>query len=133
MGNITDQPSDPVPNKRNGTLAIASLILGVLAFVLPCLAFFMLGFLFNDALINAMGLHEFSLFNIYIPMALWIAGPIAIGLGILSLRKRQLEDTSETSKKIAKAGIGLGILTIPLVFLPLLFLLLFVYSCAEGC
>jgi hypothetical protein len=133
MGNITDQPSGPVPNKRNGALAIASLILGILAFVLPCLAFFMLGFLFNETLIDAMGLYEFSLFNIYIPMALWIAGPIAIGLGILSLQKRQLEDASDRSKKIAKTGIGLGILTIPFVFLPLLLLLLFVYSCEQGC
>ena len=63
MGNITDQPSEPVPNKRNGTLAIASLILGILAFVLPCLALFTLGFLFNDYLIAAMGLQEFSLLN----------------------------------------------------------------------
>ena len=133
MANITDQPSAPVPNKRNGTLAIISLILGILAFVLPCLAFFILGFLFNDTLINTMGLQEFSLFNLYVPMALWIAGPIAIGLGILSLQKRQLEDTSETSKKIAKTGVGLGILTIPIVFLPLLCLLAFVYSCAQGC
>ena len=66
-------------------------------------------------------------------MVLWIAGPIAFGLGILALKKRPLEDTSETSKKIAKTGIGLGILTIPFVFLPLLLLLLFVYTCAEGC
>ena len=133
MGNITDQPSEPVSNKRNDALAIVSLILGVLAFVLPCLAFLLLGFLFNDYLIDAIGLQEFSLLNIYIPMALWIAGPIAIGFGILALQKRQLEDTSETSKKIAKTGVGLGILTIPIVFLPLLCLLVFVYSCAQGC
>ena len=109
------------------------MILGILGFVLPCLAFFVLGFGLSEFFIDRIGLQEFNLLNVYVPMVLWIAGPIAIVVGILSLRKRDLEDIPEGRKKQAMAGIILGVMTIPCVLAPLIFWLLFVYACAHGC
>ena len=114
-------------------MAIVSVILGILGFVLPCLAFFILGFQLNDYFIEKVGLQEFNLLNVYIPMAFWIAGPIAIGVGFLSLRKRDPANPSEIGEKTAKAGIVLGILTIPYVLLPLLVWLALAIACAQGC
>ena len=133
MGNITDQPSANIPNKGNSTLANASVILGVLGFVLPCLAFFILGFQLNDYLIGKIGLQPFNLLNVYIPIALWIAGPIAIIVGILSLQKRDPDSIPASRKNNAKIGIILGVLTIPCVLLPLILSLLLVNGCAHGC
>lgn len=133
MGNMADQPSADIPNARNNTLANVSVILGILGFVLPCLAFLVWGFLLSDYLIDSMGPLEFSRWNVYIPMALWIAGPIAILVGIFASRKRDLEDIPESQKKRARAGIILGVLTIPFVLLPLIFWLLLVNACASGC
>ncbi len=133
MGNSTEQTSPAASNKRNGILAIVSVILGVLGFVLPCLAFLTLGFLLNDYLIGAIGLQNFNLLNVYVPIALWIAGPIAIIVGILSLPKRAAGGIPEVTSKSAKAGIVLGVLTIPCVLLPLLLWLLMVKGCANGC
>ena len=133
MGNSNEQPSTAIPNKRSGALAIVSVILGVLGFVLPCLAFFTLGFLLNDYLIGAIGLQNFNLLNVYVPIALWIAGPIAVIVGILSLPKCAAGGIPEAASKSAKAGIVLGVLTVPCVLLPLLLWLLMVKGCANGC
>jgi cytochrome c biogenesis protein CcdA len=133
MGNMTDQPPAAVPAKRNNLLANVSVTLGILGFVLPCLAFFVLGFQLNDTLIDKVGLHEFNQLNVYIPMALWIVGPMAIMVGLLSIRKRGPENIPEIRKDNAKIGIVLGLLTIPCVLLPLIASLILVYACAQGC
>ena len=133
MGNITEQPDVYIRNKRNSTLANVSVILGVLGFVLPCLAFFILGFGFNDYLISKIGLQEFNLLNVFIPIALWIAGPIAIIVGRRSLPKGEIGDIPEIRKKNAKRGILLGVMTFPFVLLPLILWLLLVIGCAQGC
>jgi hypothetical protein len=52
MENSTQQPYANTPNKRNSTLANASVILGVLGFVLPCLAFSILGFVLDGYLLR---------------------------------------------------------------------------------
>lgn len=134
MENTTEQPSSSIPNKRNSTLAKVSVILGVLGFALPCLAFYILAFPGSEYLItNGKNVHEALLLSVYIPVALWIAGPIAIIVGFISLQKRDLDGISATWKKTAKAGIALGILTIPCVLLPLILWLGFVNACAQGC
>jgi hypothetical protein len=114
-------------NKMNSTLANVSVILGVLGFVLPCLAFSILGFVLDGYLISKIGLVEQGLLNVCFPMALWIVGPIAIIVGILSLPKRDLGSIPEMGNKRAKIGIVLGVLTIPCVLLPLLLFLLLLY------
>ena len=114
-------------NKMNSTLANVSVILGVLGFVLPCLAFSILGFQLNDYLISKIGLEAFDLLNVYIPIALWIVGPIAIVVGILALPKRDLGNIPKIGNKRAIMGIALGALTIPCVLLPLLLFLLLLY------
>jgi hypothetical protein len=133
MQNITDQPSATIPNKGNNTLANVSVILGILGFVLPCLAFLIWGFLLSDFFIDRIGLQEFNLLNVYIPMALWIAGPIAVIVGLLSLRKRDPDNTPGIRSNKAKIGILLGVLTIPCVLLPLILWLQLVIACANGC
>ncbi len=133
MGQNTDQPSARMNTKSSSTLAIASLILGILGFLLPCLAFFILGFQLNDYFIEMLGLHGFNLLNVFVPMVLWISGPIAIVIGVLALRKRSPENTLEIRKDSAKIGIILGVLTIPCVLLPLILWLLLAVACRQGC
>jgi hypothetical protein len=133
MGNITDQPSADIPSKRNNTLAKISVILAILGFVLPCLAFFILGFQLNDYFISKLGLHGFNMLNVFIPMALWITGPIAIIVGLLSLQKHNLDNAPGIRKNNAKTGIILGALTIPCVLLPLILWLLLAIACRQGC
>lgn len=127
MGNSIEQTYPHPPNKRNSTLANVSVMLGVLGFVLPCLAFSILGFLLNDYLISKVGLVEQGLLNMCFPMALWIVGPIAIVVGILSLPKRDLGSIADIGNRRAIVGIVLGVLTIPCVLLPLLLCLLLFY------
>jgi uncharacterized membrane protein len=133
MGNPADQLSANNPNKRNSSLALASLLLGILGFVLPCLAFFIWGFALSDYFIDRIGLQEFNRLNVYIPMVLWITGPIAIIVGFLSVQKHKLENIPESQNKNAKIGIALGVLTIPCVLLPLILWLLLAEACAHGC
>src|SRR5690242_14484797 len=103
----------------NGALARVSVILGILGFALPCVAFLVLGFLLNESLISRVGLQGHALLNAYIPLALGIVGPIAIFVGIRSLPKRTLGDIRQIQDRNAKIGIVLGILTIPCVLFPL--------------
>lgn len=114
-------------NKTNSTLANVSVILGVLGFVLPCVAFSILGFVLDAYLISKIGLVEQGLLNVCLPMALWIVGPIAIVVGILSLPKRDRGSNAEIGNRRAIIGIVLGVLTIPCVLLPLLLGLLLIY------
>jgi hypothetical protein len=121
------------PKKRYSSLANISIILGVLGFVLPCLAFFILGFQLNDYFIDKLGLHGFNMLNVCVPMVLWIVGPIAIMVGSLSLRNHSSANPPEVWKNKAIIGIALGILTIPCVLLPLILWLLLAYACRYGC
>ena len=119
--------------KIYSSLANMSVILGVLGFVLPCLAFLILGFQLNDYFIDKLGLHGFNMLNVCVPMVFWAVGPMAIMVGILSLRNDSSTNTPAVWKNKATTGIVLGILTIPCVLLPLILWLLLAYACRYGC
>jgi hypothetical protein len=119
--------------KTYSILANMSIILGVLGFLLPCMAFLILGFQLNDYFIGKLGLHGFNMLNVCVPMVLWVAGPIAIMVGTLSLRNDRSANTPGVGKNKATIGIALGILTIPCVLLPLILWLLLAYACRYGC
>jgi hypothetical protein len=133
MQNNIEQPLADTP--RNHVQALLSIILSLSGFVLPCLSMVIINFPLHDFIRSKMGPDEFDYLTLYIPMTLWIAGPLSIIVGVLYLRKQRNKVVPGSWNNIAKIGIGLGILTIPLVLCPLLFLLGILNACIthNGC
>ena len=132
QNNIEQQLADTSGNHR---LAITSIILSILGFVLPGLSIYLMYFLFYDYLKSKIGTDALDYLLLFIPMILWIAGPLAITAGIRYLKKDRNHDVLRSWRTIAKVGVGLGILTIPVVLCPLLLLLGILYECTvhHGC
>jgi len=132
QNNIEQQLAD---TPGNHGLAITSIILSILGFVLPCLSIYLMYFPFYDYLKSKFGAGALDYLLLFIPIILWIAGPLAITAGIRYLKKDRNHDVLRSWRTIAKIGVGLGILTIPVVLCPLLLLLGIFYECTvhHGC
>ena len=132
QNNVEHQLAD---TPGNHGLAITSIILGILGFVLPCLSLYLIYFPLHDYIRSKIGADAFDYLLLFIPMILWIAGPLSITAGIQYLKKDRNNDVLRSWRTIAKIGIGLGTLTIPVVLCPLLLLLGIFYECTihHGC
>ena len=132
QNNIEQQLAD---TPRNHGLAISSIILSILGFVLPCLSMYLIYSPLHDFIKSKVGRDAVDYLMLFIPMILWIAGPLSITTGILYLKKDRNNDVLRSWRTIAKIGIGLGITTIPVVLCPLLLLFGIFYECTvhHGC
>lgn len=134
MRHIAHQSSN-ISNIRSCILAIVSLIIGIFGFILPCLAYILAGFYPNDFLIviDTIGPENYDLLSRNIPFALSLAGPAAIIIGALAMKKNDLGNITKAGEITAVAGITLGIMTILCALLPFLLFLQLYNACKNGC
>ncbi|MDW8319631.1 MAG: hypothetical protein RMN53_17535 [Anaerolineae bacterium] len=130
MTDVSHQPPS-TPKAQSSPLAVASLVVGVLAFALPCATFFGVALLFERALMDTFGQPMSSMIVTVPALILWLLGPLAVVLGVLAVRSSRGPGT--TSPPAAVIAVVLGALSIPCVLLPLLGYILFSAACVQGC
>jgi hypothetical protein len=128
-------PATP-PNRRFTVFEVTSLLIGILGLTLPCLLLSWYIFASRDSvtrIIPSRNLDATLRFYYIIIFISLCIGAIAVILGMRALRLNDRKNIPRSFKNLASAGIILGFLTIPCVFLPILALSILERACVHGC